>query len=148
MFFFFVLMQNAILAPAWTINAHSLVYVTQGRSRVQVVDHNGRTVFDGQLQQGQLLVVPQNYAVLKRALSEGYGWVSFKTNPNAMISPIAGKQSVLRAMPIEVLMNSYRLSREQARRLKNSRREQWGIISSSTSRRFWSFADFVNGILV
>ena len=40
-----------------------------------------------------------------------------------MISPIAGKTSVLRAIPVQVLANSYGISTEQALRLKNGRQE-------------------------
>ncbi|RWV78759.1 hypothetical protein BHE74_00046988, partial [Ensete ventricosum] len=124
-----VLYRNAILAPYWNINAHSIMYVTGGRGRVQIVSNQGRTVFDGEVRQGQLLIVPQNYAVIKQAQGEGFEWTSFKTNGNAMVSQIVGKASVLRAMPEEVLMNSYRISNQEARRLKFNRGHQMAIFS-------------------
>ncbi|XP_065006780.1 cocosin 1-like [Musa acuminata AAA Group] len=130
-----VLYRNAILAPYWNINAHSIMYVTGGRGRVQIVSDQGRTVFDGEVRQDQLLIVPQNYAVIKQAQGEGFQWTSFKTNGNAMVSQIVGKASVLRGMPEEVLMNSYRISIQEARRLKFNRGNQMAIFSPRSARR-------------
>ncbi|KAJ4793594.1 Glutelin [Rhynchospora pubera] len=130
-----VLRRNAVLAPHWNINAHSLMYVTGGRGRVQIVNHQGRTVFDGQLRQRQILLIPQNYAVLKRAhQQQQFEYVSFKTNPNSMVSKITGKASTIRALPLDVLSASYRITIEQARRLKNSRREEMALFAPRFQR--------------
>ncbi|KAI3881909.1 hypothetical protein MKX03_021278 [Papaver bracteatum] len=112
-----VIYHNALLAPHWNLNAHSVIYVTRGSCRCQIVGNQGRQVFNGQLNQGQMLVVPQNFAVVKQAGNEGFEWVSFKPNDNAMTSPLVGKTSVLGAMPVDVLMNAYQISREEANRL-------------------------------
>ena len=119
-----------MLTPFWNINAHSLMYVTGGRGRVQIVNHQGKTVFDGQLHSKQLLLIPQNYVVLKRAdQQQQFEWVSFKTNQNAMVNKLVGKTSTFRALPLDVLRASYRITIEQARRLKNSRREEMAIFN-------------------
>ncbi|XP_020080848.1 glutelin type-A 1-like [Ananas comosus] len=133
-----VLRRNAMLAPLWSINAHSVMFVTQGHARIQVVNNQGRTVFDGEVRRNQLLVIPQNYAVIMRAGREGCEWVSFKTNSNAMVSQITGKASAFRGMPVDVLMNSYRLSREEALRLKFNRGDEMGIFAPKFQRA-WSF---------
>ncbi|KAI3854802.1 hypothetical protein MKW92_008816 [Papaver armeniacum] len=117
-----VLYQNALVAPHWHLNAHSVIYVTRGNARVQVVGNAG-----------QILVVPQNFAVVKQAGNEGFEWVAFKTNDNAMMSPLVGKTSALRAMPADVLMNAYQISREEANRLKNNRREETMILTPGLS---------------
>ncbi|KAJ4782754.1 Glutelin type-B 5 [Rhynchospora pubera] len=124
-----VLQRNMMITPYWHMNCHSLMYVTGGQGRVQVVNHRGQTVFDGQMRQGQILLIPQNYAVLKRAAeNQMFHWVSFMTNPNPMKSQMVGKESVLRAMPLQVLMYSYRLSMEQARMLKFRRQHEMTIL--------------------
>ncbi|CAM0958769.1 unnamed protein product [Alopecurus aequalis] len=123
------LYQNAVLSPFWNINAHSVVYMIQGHARVQVVNNQGKTVFNDRLLQGQLLVIPQNYVVLKKAEREGCQYISFKTNPNSMVSHIAGKDSILRALPVDVLANAYRISRQEARNLKNNRGEEFGAFT-------------------
>ncbi|KAJ3671155.1 hypothetical protein LUZ60_008581 [Juncus effusus] len=129
-----VLRSNALLTPFWNINAHSLMYVTGGHGRVQIVNNHGRTVFDGQLTQRQILLIPQNFAVLKRASRQGFEWVSFKTNQNAMVNKLFGKNSAIRSIPSDVLRVSYRLSTEQAWRLKNSRREEMAIFAPRFGR--------------
>ncbi|RRT38490.1 hypothetical protein B296_00024684 [Ensete ventricosum] len=99
-----------------------------------VVGHRGRTVFVGELRQGQLLVVPQYFAVTLQAQRESFEWVSIKTNDNAIVSHFAGKTSALRGMPVEVLMNSYRISREEAMQLKFNRGNELALFTSKIER--------------
>ncbi|CAL9055253.1 unnamed protein product [Musa banksii] len=115
------LRPNTVGAPYWNINTHGIAYALNGSCQMQVVGHGGRTVFDGELRQGQLLVIPQQFVVITKTRSEHYEWVSFKTNDNPMVSQIVGKASVFRGMPVEVLINSYRISRDEAKRLKFNR---------------------------
>ncbi|XP_044498779.1 legumin B-like [Mangifera indica] len=130
-----VLYRNAILAPHWNLNAHSVIYVIRGNGRIQIVSDNGESVFDEEIREGQLVVVPQNYAVVKRASSEGLEWVSFKTNELAQISQLAGRFSVLRGLPLDVIANSFDISREDARRLKENRQETTVFSPGSRSQR-------------
>uniref|UniRef100_A0A0D3FK24 Cupin type-1 domain-containing protein n=1 Tax=Oryza barthii TaxID=65489 RepID=A0A0D3FK24_9ORYZ len=125
------LYQNALLSPFWNINAHSVVYITQGRARVQVVNNNGKTVFDGELRRGQLLIIPQHHVVIKKAQREGCSYIALKTNPNSMVSHMAGKNSIFRALPDDVVANAYRISREEARRLKHNRGDELGVFTPS-----------------
>ncbi|KAL5719400.1 hypothetical protein ACHQM5_012181 [Ranunculus cassubicifolius] len=118
-----VLYRNALNAPHFHQNAHSIVYVTRGTARVQIVGNYQQPIFDGELRQGQVLVVPQNFAVVSRASDNGFEWVSFKTNDNAINNALAGRNSAIRALPQEVLMNAFRISSEEARRLKFNREE-------------------------
>ncbi|KAK9061184.1 hypothetical protein SSX86_018364 [Deinandra increscens subsp. villosa] len=117
------LQRNAIRSPYWTINAHSLLYVTEGALRVQIVNNEGNSVFDDELREGQVVVIPQNFAVIKRAGEQGSRWISFKTNDNAMISNLAGRVSAISSLPVDVVANSYQMSRDDAQRLKFSQRE-------------------------
>lgn len=111
------------MAPHFNLNSHSVLYITRGSGRVQVADDYGRNVFDGELREGQLFVVPQNFAVVKQAGNRGFEWVAVKTNDNAVRHPLAGRISAIRAMPDDVLANAFRISREQAKRLKYNRDE-------------------------
>ncbi|KAF2285469.1 hypothetical protein GH714_004738 [Hevea brasiliensis] len=86
-----VLYRDAIFAPHWNVNAHSICYITRGSGHVQIVDDNGNTVFDGQVQEGQMITAPQNFVVVKKASVQGMEWVSFKTNDAAKISQLAGR---------------------------------------------------------
>ncbi|XP_055827568.1 11S globulin seed storage protein 1-like [Solanum dulcamara] len=115
--------SNAIVAPHWNMNAHSIIYIIRGSGRFQVVGNAGKSVFDDDVRQGQLIVVPQNFAIVKKAGEQGLDYIAFKTNDNAMISPLAGRLSAIRAMPEEVLMNSYQISRQEAKSLKYNRDE-------------------------
>ncbi|KAL9367372.1 hypothetical protein Peur_038571 [Populus x canadensis] len=130
-----VLYPNALMSPNWNINAHSICYITRGSGRIQIVGDNGQAVFDGQVREGQVITAPQNFAAVKKAGSQGLEWVSFKTNDNAQISQLAGRISVIRAIPEDVLANAFQISREDARRLKNNR-EEVSVFSSSQQSQF------------
>ncbi|KAI7749972.1 hypothetical protein M8C21_007775 [Ambrosia artemisiifolia] len=118
-----VLHRYGIVSPHWIMNAHNIIYVTDGNMRIQIVNDQGQEVFNDELQEQQLVVVPQNFAVLKQAGEQGCRWISFRTNDNAIINTLAGKSSVMRALPLDVIANSYRLSREDARKVKYNRQE-------------------------
>ncbi|KAI3760178.1 hypothetical protein L1987_50569 [Smallanthus sonchifolius] len=128
-----VLNRNAMVSPYWIMNAHDIVYVTRGNMRMQIVNNEGQAVFDDMIQEGQLVVVPQNFVVMKQAGEQGCGWISFRTNDNAVINTLAGKTSAIRSMPVDVLMHAYQLSPEQARNLKNNRKETVMFRPSSRS---------------
>ncbi|CAI0470891.1 unnamed protein product [Linum tenue] len=118
----------------WNLNANSIIYAIRGQARVQIVNENGNSVFDGELREGQVLTVPQNFAVVKRCESDRFEWVSFKTNDNAMVNSIAGRTSAIRAIPADVLANAWRVSPEEARKLKFNRQETH--LASSRSQSF------------
>nr|DAD19896.1 TPA_asm: hypothetical protein HUJ06_021359 [Nelumbo nucifera]DAD19897.1 TPA_asm: hypothetical protein HUJ06_021360 [Nelumbo nucifera] len=109
------------MSPHWNVNAHSVMYVLRGEALVQVVGNSGQTGYDGQLCEGQLIVIPRNFAVVKQAGDNGFEWVSIKTSDNAVRSPLVGRTSAIWAMPEEVLVNAYQISNEEARRLKYNR---------------------------
>ena len=112
-----------MVAPHWVLNAHTIIYPTDGEARIQIVNNQGKQVFDGRLKKGQMVLVPQNFAVMIQAGSQGFRWVSFKTNDNAMMTPIAGRGSVFRGLPVSVLANILQISEEQASNLKYSNAE-------------------------
>ncbi|KAL2535786.1 12S seed storage protein CRB [Forsythia ovata] len=118
-----VLYRNAIMSPHWYMNCHSIVYATRGEARIQIVDHRGKAVFDDRIQQGQVVVVPHNFAVVKQAGDQGFEWVAFNTNDNAMINTLSGRTSALRGLPVDVIANAYQISRQAAEQLKFSRQE-------------------------
>ncbi|KAI9194393.1 hypothetical protein LWI28_005531 [Acer negundo] len=118
-----VLYKNAIYAPHWNPKSHSIMYIIRGSGRIQIVSQRGDAVFDDNVKEGQVVVVPQGFAVVQKAGNSGLEWISFKTHPLAKISQLAGRRSFLTSTPVDVLANAFGVSREDARRLKNGRRE-------------------------
>ncbi|KAL6217537.1 hypothetical protein ACLB2K_010754 [Fragaria x ananassa] len=127
------LYNNAIYSPHWNLNAHEVYYVIRGSARVQIVNNNGQAILDNEVRQGQLFIVPQNHAVLQKASNNGYEYIAFKTQDNAKINTLAGRTSVLRALPDGVLANAYQIDRQQARNLKYNRQETVALSSSRSS---------------
>lgn len=112
------MVQDALFVPHYNLNANSIIYALQGKARVQIVDCSGKRVFDGEMEEGQALTVPQNYAVAARSMSEHFLYVTFKTSEKAMMATLAGRTSVIRAWPVEVVAQSYQIKTEQARQVK------------------------------
>ncbi|KAK3193549.1 hypothetical protein Dsin_024859, partial [Dipteronia sinensis] len=127
------LQNRAIMAPHWNRNAHSIIYGLEGSAQVQVVDNNGNSVFNGELRKGQIMTVPQNFAVVKRATGQNFQWVAINTNENAVIASLSGETSVLMAIPQEVLANAFKISNEEASRLKYSNQYQTTLSSGRRS---------------
>ncbi|CAN6326542.1 unnamed protein product [Urochloa humidicola] len=69
------LKPNATTASqVYNSNTQSVLYVTGGSFRqLQVVDNRGVAVFDGELRQGQPLLLPQDYVILAQAGKDGPG---------------------------------------------------------------------------
>lgn len=128
------MLQNSIYSPHWNLFAHEVFYVIRGSARVQVVNDKGEAILDDEVREGQLFIVPQNHAVLQKAAdNQGFEYIAFKTQANAVINTMAGRTSVLRALPDDVLANAYQISREEARLLKYNRQETVVLRSSSSS---------------
>lgn len=128
------MLQNAIYSPHWNLFAHEIFYVIRGSARVQVVNDNGEAILDDEVREGQLFIVPHNHAVLQKAVdNQGFEYIAFKTQDNAVINTMAGRTSVLRALPDNVLANAYQISQEEARMLKYKRQETLVLSSSSSS---------------
>ncbi|GJW93082.1 RNA-directed DNA polymerase, eukaryota, reverse transcriptase zinc-binding domain protein [Tanacetum coccineum] len=75
---------------------------TSGDGQVHVVSNNGEAVLDEQLNIGS--ISGQN----------GFEWVVFKTNKSLMKSLVTGYNLVFRAMPLEVITNTYEISLSQS----------------------------------
>ncbi|XP_047339354.1 11S globulin seed storage protein 2-like [Impatiens glandulifera] len=109
---------NAMYSPSWNMNGHSVVYVTKGEAEVRIVDQSGQAIMNERVREGDMFVCPQFFVVTSQAGKEGFEWVAFKTTSSPMKSPLAGYTSVMRAMPLQVIVNSYQVSTSQAKDLK------------------------------
>eukprot|EP01018_Ginkgo_biloba_P038617 Gb_34863 [translate_table: standard] len=130
-----VLHPKAIFAPSWLVNAHGVMYVTRGRGRMQIVANEGKRVFEGEVREGQFLVIPQFHAIAKQAGTEGLEWITFTTSDSAFRSSLTGRNSVLKAMPQEVVMNAYNINEEEARDLRRNREHETTIFSPTRQPR-------------
>ncbi|BBH10186.1 RmlC-like cupins superfamily protein, partial [Prunus dulcis] len=118
-----VLYNNAIYTPHWHTNANALV-----------VNENGDPILNDEVREGQLFLIPQNHAVITQASNEGFEYISFRTDENGFTNTLAGRTSVLRALPDEVLQNAFRISRQDARNLKYNRQESRLLSATSPPR--------------
>eukprot|EP01018_Ginkgo_biloba_P038605 Gb_30214 [translate_table: standard] len=124
-----VLHPEAMFAPSWLMNAHGVMYVTRGRGRIQIVANEGRRVFEGEVREGQFLVIPQFHAIVKQAGTEGLEWITFTTSNSPSRSSLTGRNSVFKAMPQEVVMNAFKINEKDAQDLRSNRHHETIILS-------------------
>ncbi|KAL7198578.1 hypothetical protein ACSBR2_020964 [Camellia fascicularis] len=127
------LYPNALYTPHWTINSHSIVYVTRGQAQVQIVDNRGQNVMNDRVNEDEMFVIPQYFAATMRAGTNGLEFLSFRTNGSPLKSTVGGYTSVLRAMPLEVITNAYQMSPSQAEGLKFNTGRQTYLASERSS---------------
>ncbi|KAF6150950.1 hypothetical protein GIB67_026871 [Kingdonia uniflora] len=125
------LYPKAIYAPSWSINSHSIIYIIRGEAQAQVVGSNGQAVLNDKVRQGDIFVVPQHFVATMKAGSNGVDWVSFKTSSLPMRSPLVGRTSVFKALPLDVLTNSYQISIREAQDLKYNREQHTVLLPPS-----------------
>lgn len=123
------LFPKAMLSPHWAKDGHTVVYVTRGEAKVEIVDHSGQTMMDDRVSQGDMFVVPQFYTTTAQAGNEGFEWVAFKTSGYPMRNDMAGYTSALRGMPLQVLTNAYQMSPAEAHSIKTNRGTQTFLLS-------------------
>lgn len=123
-----------MVVPHWNMDAHSIMFVTKGSGKVQVIGMSRRPIFDGEVRKGQILIVPQNHALTKIAGDDGLEWFTVKTNDQARITPLAGPTSAIRALPVDLLMSSYGLTNQEARKLKEETKEVTIVVRRRSSR--------------
>ncbi|XP_034690585.1 11S globulin seed storage protein Jug r 4-like [Vitis riparia] len=117
------LYKGAMLLPHYDMNAHSIIYAIRGSAKFQIVQNQGRTVFNDVVTAGRVIVVPQNFALMMKAGDSGFEFVAIKTDENGMINTLAGDLSLIRAMPVKAIASAYQISEEQAKELKFNRME-------------------------
>ncbi|CAL5439007.1 unnamed protein product [Camellia sinensis] len=77
---------------------------------LQIMDHCGQRMFNERIREGQMVVVSQNFVVVKQGGSDGFKWVALRANKHAIFSTLAGRTSAIRAIPMDVLPNAYQIS--------------------------------------
>ncbi|KAH7691129.1 11-S seed storage protein plant protein [Dioscorea alata] len=127
------LLPDAIFSPHYSVNSHTIVVVTRGDGRIQVVDDRGRNVFNGRVRQGEVIVIPQHYVSMKKAGSNGMEWVAFKTSAYPVKNQFAGRLSLFSGTPVQVLASSYGISVGQARKLKQCRKQDFVLFPPASS---------------
>ncbi|CAA7398872.1 unnamed protein product [Spirodela intermedia] len=108
-----------------SLNSQKLSILRFLRLSLEDLREPGQEEFRQRGAAGQIVVIPQNFVVTAQAGNEGFEWVSFKTEDNALVSPLVGKASVFRGIPANVIASSCRVSNEETKRIKYGRGEEF-----------------------
>ncbi|XP_065873357.1 11S globulin seed storage protein 2-like [Euphorbia lathyris] len=127
------LMPDAMYTPHWSMTDMRMVYALRGDIQLQMVDDNGNTVMEERVKEGDMFIIPQFYVVVAKAGSDGFDYITFKTSSMSMQMPMAGSTSMMRAMPVDVIVNSYQVSPSQAMKLKMNR-DREAVVFTPTTR--------------
>ncbi|XP_065875936.1 11S globulin seed storage protein Ana o 2.0101-like [Euphorbia lathyris] len=117
-----LLLKDVMRLPHWE-NSHIIFYVVKGEGHIQVVDNNGKNVFDDIVKEGQFLLVPHSFFMAEQAKNEIFEYATFKTNGNPITSDLSGQSSVINHLSLEVLTNAFKINKEEAKKVKFGRNE-------------------------
>ncbi|EFJ09931.1 hypothetical protein SELMODRAFT_159799 [Selaginella moellendorffii] len=114
---------GALTAPGWIQNAHKVMYVERGDGRVQVARDSGEQALDEPVQEGSLVIVPANHPSAKLAGKQGLNYYSIFTNDQPIESYMAGRNSVYRGIPRQVLSSAFQIDEKTQQQLEDARSE-------------------------
>ncbi|CAN1292175.1 11S globulin seed storage protein 2 [Linum perenne] len=123
------LMPDAMYTPHWSMSDHRVVYVIRGELQVQISDDKGNQIMNNRVQEGEMFVIPQFYATMGMGGNQGCEYLTFKTSGKPMKHQMAGYTSVMRAMPIDVIVNAFQMSPREAEQLKMNRDPETTLLS-------------------
>ncbi|KAK9146315.1 hypothetical protein Sjap_006218 [Stephania japonica] len=115
--------SNTLSGPVFNANAYIIICAIRGSGRVQIVGDSPTPAHDGQLREGEIILVPQGFATTTLTGKDGFKWVVFKTNSDPTLISFSGTTSVIQALSTGVLMNMYRINKDQVQDLKYNRNE-------------------------
>ncbi|EFJ07505.1 hypothetical protein SELMODRAFT_2058, partial [Selaginella moellendorffii] len=111
--------QDAMVSPNW-FRAHQILYVMEGRGKIEAVSNDGERALDTDLEKGSLVVIPAFFPSTKIAGSEGFHYVSFLTTDKPMISYMSGRNSVYQGIPLRVLSRILNVDEERAKQVQRA----------------------------
>ncbi|XP_002988282.2 legumin B [Selaginella moellendorffii] len=118
------LKSGALTAPAWAHNAHKVIYVNEGRGRIEVVRENGEQAVEADMDEGSLLVVPANYPSAKLAGNEGLDFAVIYKTHLPIESYLAGRNSVYKGVPRSVMSSALQIDEQLQQKLEDRRAEE------------------------
>ncbi|KAL4588468.1 hypothetical protein LXL04_001359 [Taraxacum kok-saghyz] len=114
---------KAILTPSYVVDGSvQMIYVAKGSGGMRVVGKEGKLIFDGQVTEGDLIIIPPFYVVAVIADQSGMELFSLITSSKPVLEQLAGNMSVWKAMSPVVVQTVLNISPrlEERFRLKNS----------------------------
>ncbi|WCJ38333.1 11S globulin seed storage protein 1 [Euphorbia peplus] len=117
-----LMFKDVMRLPHWE-NTQRILYVVKGEGRIQVADDNGKNVFDDDVNEGRILVVPKFMVMAEKANSERFEYVTFKPNANPISYDVSGRKSVVYGLPLAVVTNAFSITEEEAKKVKFAREE-------------------------
>ncbi|KAJ7298410.1 hypothetical protein O6H91_19G052400 [Diphasiastrum complanatum] len=131
------LRPKALFAPSWSHNAHEVIYVVNGSARIQIVGYNGEQALDTRVREGSLVVIPRFFPATKLAGNDGFAYVSFHSNERPINSFLAGRNSVYKGIPEQVVARAFNIDDKFEKDIRERRKDEAIIFPpSSKSGRY------------
>ncbi|WCJ38332.1 11S globulin seed storage protein 1 [Euphorbia peplus] len=115
--------EDVMRLPHWE-NTNRIMYMVKGEGRIQVANDDGKNVFDDIVKEGQFLIVPEFLVMAEKAKSEMSEYLTFMTDANPISYDVSGRKSVVYGLPLAVVTNAFKISEEEAEKVKYARKEK------------------------
>ncbi|GKE46374.1 11S seed storage protein, plant, partial [Tanacetum coccineum] len=105
--------SKAILSPSYvTDGSVKAFYVAKGSGQIRVVGNEGKPIFDGEVEEGELMIVPRFSAASVIANEGGIELFIAVTSSKPIFQQLAGNDSVWKALSNVVLRSALNISPE------------------------------------
>nr|GEW22482.1 11-S seed storage protein, plant [Tanacetum cinerariifolium] len=94
------------------LSARFAFYVAKGSGQIRVVGNEGKPIFDGEVEEGELMIVPRFSAASVIASEGGIELFVALTSSKPIFQQLAGNDSVWKALPNVVLRSALNISPE------------------------------------
>nr|XP_043626534.1 cocosin 1-like [Erigeron canadensis] len=120
---------KAMLSPSYVVDGSvQAIYVAKGGGQIRVVANEGKPSFDGDVVEGELLIVPQFFVVSMTADEGGMEIFSAITSSKPIFEQLAGNLSVWKALSPAVLQSALNISPELEELFKSKNARSLTII--------------------
>ncbi|MFS7985942.1 putative 11-S seed storage protein, plant [Helianthus anomalus] len=120
---------NAMLAPSYLADGSIILsYVTKGSGLIRIVGSTGKADLDTRVEEGDLFIVPQFFAIAGIADDCGMDLFSVVTSSEPVFGQIAGEMSIWNALSPKVLQTALNINPELAEDFKSRNAKSITII--------------------
>ncbi|KAI3755214.1 hypothetical protein L1987_55010 [Smallanthus sonchifolius] len=124
---------NALLAPSYVADGSvQICYVSKGSGRIKVVGSEGKPALDSKVEEGDLYIVPQFFAIAEIADDCGMEVFSVITCSKPVFGQLAGNTSVWKALSPVVLQAALNVTPESEQHFKSKNSKTITIVPLSS----------------
>lgn len=122
------LQPGALIAPYFTTNSPSLLYVTEGRGRIEIAYPDGGVALRTNVTEGDVIIIPSGFPAAQHADENSiFEWAAFSGSSLPIPSFLAGANSLYKSFPLPLLTSAFNVDKELEEKFRSRRTKDFII---------------------